>query len=258
MARKDYGLGGAVQHGASTLPPEAFDAFPRPAPARSTSRPTSRTWSTSTRSSRPTSRPRCTPGCASTRTEERKPKDTEEQFIYKARKKAIGPFKQQMWSLGRRRAPRDRPVARGAVRVPDEAAEHRRHRRRRDEVRQGAGGHAQPRSRARRRRRARSPRPRGRQKGWRTRRRRFVGSGFRVLGSRLGSRFRVRSGFQVRSGSGRFRVLPFDCRTRNLEPGTSEPWNVERTRHPGTQPGTQNPEPGTRSPHRVTPSRNSP
>jgi fructose-bisphosphate aldolase, class II len=31
--------------------------------------------------------------------EERKPKDTEEQFIYKARKKAIGPFKKQMWSL---------------------------------------------------------------------------------------------------------------------------------------------------------------
>ena len=29
VARKDYGLGGAVQHGASTLPPEAFDAFPR-------------------------------------------------------------------------------------------------------------------------------------------------------------------------------------------------------------------------------------
>jgi hypothetical protein len=32
-------------------------------------------------------------------TEERKPKDTEEQFIYKARKKAIGPFKQKMWAL---------------------------------------------------------------------------------------------------------------------------------------------------------------
>ena len=29
-------------------------------------------------------------------TEERKPKDTEEQFIYKARKKAIGPFKKRM------------------------------------------------------------------------------------------------------------------------------------------------------------------
>jgi hypothetical protein len=33
-------------------------------------------------------------------TEERKPKDTEEQFIYKARKKAIGPFKPRMWNLG--------------------------------------------------------------------------------------------------------------------------------------------------------------
>jgi fructose-bisphosphate aldolase class II len=32
-------------------------------------------------------------------TEERKPKDTEEQFIYKARKKAIGPFKPKMWEL---------------------------------------------------------------------------------------------------------------------------------------------------------------
>ena len=32
--------------------------------------------------------------------EERKPKDTEEQFIYKARKKAIGPFKNRMWDLG--------------------------------------------------------------------------------------------------------------------------------------------------------------
>ena len=31
--------------------------------------------------------------------EERKPKDTEEQFIYKARKKALGPFKQRMWSI---------------------------------------------------------------------------------------------------------------------------------------------------------------
>ena len=31
--------------------------------------------------------------------EERKPKDTEEQFLYKARKKAIGPFKKQLWGM---------------------------------------------------------------------------------------------------------------------------------------------------------------
>ena len=30
---------------------------------------------------------------------ERKSGDTEEQFYYKARKKAIGPFKQELWSL---------------------------------------------------------------------------------------------------------------------------------------------------------------
>jgi hypothetical protein len=30
---------------------------------------------------------------------ERKPKDTEAQFLYKARKKAVGPFKKQFWTL---------------------------------------------------------------------------------------------------------------------------------------------------------------
>jgi fructose/tagatose bisphosphate aldolase len=98
-ARKDYGLAGAVQHGASTLPPDAFDAFPRvgaceihlatdfqnmvyehpqfPADLKSEMY----VW------------------VRENAAEERKPKDTEEQFIYKARKKAIGPFKQRMWSI---------------------------------------------------------------------------------------------------------------------------------------------------------------
>jgi hypothetical protein len=31
--------------------------------------------------------------------DERKAKDTEAQFIYKTRKKAVGPFKKQFWSL---------------------------------------------------------------------------------------------------------------------------------------------------------------
>jgi hypothetical protein len=31
--------------------------------------------------------------------DERKPKDTEAQFIYKTRKKAVGPFKKHFWSL---------------------------------------------------------------------------------------------------------------------------------------------------------------
>ena len=30
---------------------------------------------------------------------ERKPSDTDAQFVYKARKRAVGPFKQQFWTL---------------------------------------------------------------------------------------------------------------------------------------------------------------
>jgi fructose/tagatose bisphosphate aldolase len=98
-ARKDYRLGGAVQHGASTLPPDAFDAFPRAGACEihlatdfqnmvyehpqfpGDLKEEMYTW------------------VRANATEERKPKDTEEQFIYKARKKAIGPFKQRMWSI---------------------------------------------------------------------------------------------------------------------------------------------------------------
>jgi fructose/tagatose bisphosphate aldolase len=99
VAREVYGLAGAVQHGASTLPPDAFDAFPRvgaceihlatdfqnmvyehprfPAPLKEEMYNWIREHAT----------------------EERKPKDTEEQFIYKARKKALGPFKRRMWGI---------------------------------------------------------------------------------------------------------------------------------------------------------------
>jgi len=99
VAREEYGLAGAVQHGASTLPPEAFDAFPRvgaceihlatdfqnmvyehpqfPADLKSEMY----AW------------------IGEHAKEERKPTDTEEQFVYKARKKALGPFKRRMWGL---------------------------------------------------------------------------------------------------------------------------------------------------------------
>jgi fructose/tagatose bisphosphate aldolase len=97
-ARK-YGMGGAVQHGASTLPPEAFVNFPEcgaveihlatnfqsivfdhprlPADLRGEIR----RWLTAE--------------CK----DEWKKGDSEEQFIYKTRKKAIGPFKQRMWEM---------------------------------------------------------------------------------------------------------------------------------------------------------------
>ena len=37
--------------------------------------------------------------CAENFPEERKPNDTEEQFIYKARKKTLGVFKKELWGL---------------------------------------------------------------------------------------------------------------------------------------------------------------
>jgi len=98
-ARAKYGLGGAVQHGASTLPPDAFSQFPKceaieihlatnfqsivfdhpklPAELR--------------RELQEWVKVECK--------DEWKKGDTEEQFYYKSRKKAIGPFKQRLWDL---------------------------------------------------------------------------------------------------------------------------------------------------------------
>jgi len=98
-ARKDYGLGGAVQHGASTLPPDAFDAFPR-AGACEIHLATDFQNMVYEHAQFPADlKEEMYTWVRANATEERKPKDTEEQFIYKARKKAIGPFKQRMWSI---------------------------------------------------------------------------------------------------------------------------------------------------------------
>ncbi|HYU09533.1 MAG TPA: class II fructose-bisphosphate aldolase [Gemmatimonadales bacterium] len=98
-ARTKYGLGGAVQHGASTLPPEAFSRFPEceaveihlatnfqtivmdhPALPRDLRREVNEWVKREAK-------------------DEWKKGDTEEQFIYKSRKKAIGPFKRRFWDL---------------------------------------------------------------------------------------------------------------------------------------------------------------
>src|SRR5437764_3775568 len=98
-ARRAYRLGGAVQHGASTLPPDAFGHFPKceaieihlatnfqnivfdhpqlPAQLR--------------RDLQEWVKAECK--------DEWKKGDTEEQFYYKSRKKAIGPFKRRVWDL---------------------------------------------------------------------------------------------------------------------------------------------------------------
>ncbi|MCD6352738.1 MAG: class II fructose-bisphosphate aldolase [Proteobacteria bacterium] len=98
-AREKYGLSGAVQHGASTLPDEAFDRFPATTTAEvhlatgfqniiyeSKHFPADLkneiySW--------------VKESCAG----EKKEGQTEEQFIYKNRKKGFGAFKKQLWDL---------------------------------------------------------------------------------------------------------------------------------------------------------------
>ncbi|MGE3512723.1 MAG: hypothetical protein AB7N65_28000, partial [Vicinamibacterales bacterium] len=99
VARQEYGLGGAVQHGASTLPPVAFDNFPRVGACE--------IHQATDFQNKVYDHPRFPAELKAemyawlreNATEERKAKDTEEQFIYKARKKAIGPFKPRMWAM---------------------------------------------------------------------------------------------------------------------------------------------------------------
>ena len=99
LARGKYGMAGAVQHGASTLPAELFDRFPGlgtceihlatefqnmiydhprfPADLKRAVYEKLRTAAA----------------------DERKSSDTDEQFFYKTRKKALGMFKRELWSL---------------------------------------------------------------------------------------------------------------------------------------------------------------
>jgi fructose/tagatose bisphosphate aldolase len=103
VARKDYSLGGAVQHGASTLPPDAFDAFPRHGACEIHLATDFQNMVYDHPQFPADLKAEMYAWIRENAVEERKPKDTEEQFIYKARKKAIGPFKKRMWSISEER-----------------------------------------------------------------------------------------------------------------------------------------------------------
>ena len=96
---RSYGLAGCVQHGASTLPDELFHHFPAVETAEihlatgfqnllfehpafpAELHQAIREW------------------CFANAADERKPGQTDEQFVYSTRKKAIGPFKRELWDL---------------------------------------------------------------------------------------------------------------------------------------------------------------
>jgi fructose-bisphosphate aldolase, class II len=98
-ARSKYGLGGAVQHGASTLPPDAFGQFPK-CEAIEIHLATNFQNLVLDHPTLPDDlRRELREWVKAECKDEWKKGDTEEQFLYKSRKKAIGPFKRRMWDL---------------------------------------------------------------------------------------------------------------------------------------------------------------
>jgi fructose/tagatose bisphosphate aldolase len=98
-ARVTYGLAGAVQHGASTLPEEAFDKFPAIETAEIHLATGFQNIIFDSKSFPGDLRERIYRQLRSAHAEEKSPKDTDEQFIYKTRKKGMGTFKRELWHL---------------------------------------------------------------------------------------------------------------------------------------------------------------
>ena len=99
MARQRYGLAGAVQHGASTLPDEAFDRFPATETAEIHLATGFQNMIYDSNGFPAPLRASIYDHLKAELRGEWKEKDTEEQFIYKSRKKGFGPFKLELWSL---------------------------------------------------------------------------------------------------------------------------------------------------------------
>jgi fructose/tagatose bisphosphate aldolase len=98
-SRAQYGLSGAVQHGASTLPNEAFDRFPATGTAEIHLATGFQNIIYDSRGFPAELRARIYDYLKADLKDEWKEKDTEEQFIYKIRKKGFGPFKMELWHL---------------------------------------------------------------------------------------------------------------------------------------------------------------
>ncbi|MFC2021393.1 class II fructose-bisphosphate aldolase [Chloroflexota bacterium] len=99
VARQEYGVGGIVQHGASTLPDEMFEMFPE----ADTLEIHLATGFQNIIYDNPyfpkELLTRIYGYLKDNRSDEKQPSDTEEQFLYKTRKKAFGPFRKEIWHL---------------------------------------------------------------------------------------------------------------------------------------------------------------
>lgn len=99
VARDRYGMGGAVQHGASTLPGNAFGNFSRIETAEIHLATNFQNIVYDSESFPAELKRRIYAWLDQNAAKERSAGDSDEQFYYKTRKKAIGPFKRETWDL---------------------------------------------------------------------------------------------------------------------------------------------------------------
>jgi fructose/tagatose bisphosphate aldolase len=99
VARREYGLAGAVQHGASTLPPEAFHKFVECETAEVHLATQFQNMIYESEHFPADLKKRIYEWLKINVAGEAKQGETEEQFLYKTRKKALGPFKKEIMRL---------------------------------------------------------------------------------------------------------------------------------------------------------------
>jgi len=98
-ARERYAMAGAVQHGASTLPNAAFGKFPEVETAEIHLATAFQSLLFDHQATPAAFKAKLYDWLRDNAANERKSGETDEQFFYKTRKKAIGPFKKDWWAL---------------------------------------------------------------------------------------------------------------------------------------------------------------
>src|SRR5437660_6461521 len=99
ICRNEYHLAGSVQHGASTLPESVFNRFPESNAVEIHLATGFQNMILDAPSFPEEMKREIRDFCFANAADERKAGETDEQFVYKTRKKAIGPFKQRMWDM---------------------------------------------------------------------------------------------------------------------------------------------------------------
>jgi fructose/tagatose bisphosphate aldolase len=99
ICRGEYGIAGSVQHGASTLPESVFNKFPEAEAVEIHLATGFQNMVLDAPTFPQELKDAIRDFCFENAADERKPGQTDEQFVYTTRKKALGPFKKRMWEM---------------------------------------------------------------------------------------------------------------------------------------------------------------